>query len=89
MYGIIRGRTDFSFLGFNVTIMRMMYISPKVKVLRTHRTCRISLHIDRVREVFPLLRLLVQCQRAMENTLEAVLPFLKRVGEGGGEEDDL
>ena len=76
-----------NFLGFNVTIMRMMYISPKVKVLRTHRTCRIALHIDRVREVFPLLRLLVQCQRAMENTLEVVLPYLKSEAVGG--EDDL
>ncbi|KAF8421843.1 hypothetical protein EV426DRAFT_575564 [Tirmania nivea] len=75
--------------GFNVTIMRMMYISPKVKVLRTHRTCRIGLHINRVREVFPLLRLLVQCQKAMENTLEVVLPFLRREREGEEEEDDL
>ena len=70
-----------------MSIMRMMYISPKVKVLRTHRTCRIGLHIDKVKEVFPLLRLLVQCQRAMEGTLEAILPFLRREGEG--EEDDL
>lgn len=50
------------FAGWNVTVLRMIYISPKVKLLKTHRTCRISLHINKIHDIFPLLRLMTQCQ---------------------------
>ncbi|KAI5783935.1 hypothetical protein DFH27DRAFT_615791 [Peziza echinospora] len=61
--------------GWNVTILRMGWVTPQVMVMKTHRTIRIPLVVGQLGTVFPLMELMVKCHRAMEETVKVVLEY--------------